>query len=706
MGNKRYVICGNAQPKLSAEAEAGALKLHLHGKDDDNKITLSIDDIRAHLYREVPNRLLDLLMIATYVFAADQAIGRGSDDAETFGSNWRRNFHFVIPVNDVGFWSSVDVVSCLQDTLGFLSDDCYEFDFVPFNEKLTTQCFFNLNNDGTLLGKPEQVVMFSGGLDSLGGAIEEVINQKRRVILVNHRATQKLDKRYLTICRALETKAPNNRPCHIRVTVNKKKWMNKEYTQRTRSFLFVSLGACIANMLDQSSVRFYENGVISLNLPMAAQVIGSKATRTTHPRVFNGFQKLISLVTGTPFVVENPFLWKTKTEIVELIAKAGCPELIGPSISCTHVWEMTQQYSHCGTCSQCLDRRFAVLAAGMETHDPIEQYKVDLFTGCRDETHKVHEDKTLYAGYLERANQADSIVQPIHFLARFPEVARALPYLGGDSGANLQRCHEMYKRHAAEVSSAMVKMFAIHGKAILQRTLPADSLMRIVYESNLPTSVSAVPVAPEPLPDNVFRRSGGAWQVRFKGQRTFIVRPLQGASYIHYLLASPNTPRPAVDVVCSAAVDCCDRAVSAHEAIEEGLQSRTNPMLDGLGKIADWKAVKDYRAEALRLLGEAEEARRVNNTVLLQQLESEMAAITGRIHEAVGVGGRLKQAGDRRKIVRDSFRNAVKRVIEQQIEGTDPLLAEHLNKAIKFGNDPCYLDDTGLKWETRPVKNG
>ena len=705
MGNERYIICGDATATIPAECEADTLRLHLYGADDDHKITLQINDIRTQMYKEVPARFHDLLDIATYVFTADQAIVRGSKDVETFGSSWRRRLHFVVPVGDVDFWRSEKVRQCLQATLGFLSDDHYEFDFVPIKQRPSFQGFLNFNDKGAMLGFPEQVVMFSGGLDSLGGAVDEIVNQKRRVILVNHRPTPKLDKRYRAIRDLLDAKAANNPPCHIRVTVHKQKWMNAEYTQRTRSFLFASLGATIANMLGQSNVRFYENGVISMNLPICAQVVGGKATRTTHPRVLHGFQTLLSMITEGTFTVENPFIWKTKGEVVSLIAKAGCAQLIGPSISCTHTWEITKEHSHCGTCSQCVDRRFSIIAAGMEQYDPLDQYKVDVFTESREKNEHIHEDKTMFASYLERANQVDRFAGATQFLARYPEIARALRYLDGDPGASVQRCHEMYKQHSAEVNAVIDKMFSLHGPAIRQRTLPADAMMRIVYESNLPTCVPVVPVYQEQLPDSTFRRCGGAWQVRFKGQKTFTVLPWLGASYIHYLLVSPNESRPAIDIVCSTAIDFCDHAVSMHEAIEAGLQSAANPMLTSLGDISDWKAVKEYRAEANELLVDIERARADNNNVLVQQLEKDMAMIVGKVNEAVGIGGKLKQAKDKRKNIRDSFRNNVKRVIEKQIKDTDLALAEHLSKAITFGNTPRYIPEDGLTWETRPVKN-
>ena len=169
-------------------------------------------------------------------------------------------------------------------------------------------------------------------------------------------------------------------------------------------------------------------------------------------------------------------------------------------------------------------------------------------------------------------------------------------------------------------------------------------MLRIVYESHLPTSVPVVPVYEEQLPENVFRRSGGGWQVRFKGRTVFTVLPWLGATYIHHLLTAPDEARPAVDIVCRGAIDYCDRAIGAKEAIDAGLQSAANPMLTSLGDISDWKAVKDYRDEATECLARIARARADNNNVDVQQLESDMAMIVGKINEAVGIRGKLKQA--------------------------------------------------------------
>ena len=45
---------------------------------------------------------------------------------------------------------------------------------------------------------------------------------------------------------------------------------------------------------------------------------------------------------------------------------------------------MTKLHPHCGQCSQCIDRRFAILAAGQDQADPEDAYKVDLLLGGRE----------------------------------------------------------------------------------------------------------------------------------------------------------------------------------------------------------------------------------------------------------------------------------------------------------------------------------
>ncbi|WP_339749228.1 7-cyano-7-deazaguanine synthase [uncultured Rubinisphaera sp.] len=704
MSYEHYIICGGVSPSLSSECETTSVRFQLYGSDNETKLTLRINDLHRQMYQNVSGRFRDLLDIATYVYAADQVVRRGKKDVETLGSYWRRDLNFFIPVRDLDFWASENVIDCLAETVGFLSDDQYRFNFFKIPKENSFQNLFNFNEEGSIFGFPEEVVMFSGGLDSLGGAIEETVVEKRRVVLVNHRSTQKLDKRYQKLREKLDKKCENNLPTHIRVTVNKKKWMNQEPTQRSRSFLYMALGATIAEMLGKSRIRFYENGVISLNLPICAQVVGSKATRTTHPRVSRGFENLLTLVSDRPFQVENPFRWITKGEVVEKIAKAGCAELITDSISCTHTWEMNNHASHCGYCSQCIDRRIAIISKQLEQHDPLSQYGIDLFTESRSKRDYMNEDKILFANYLERANQVIKIEDEMQFLKVYPEISRALPYMGGDVGRSLQLCFDLYRRHSHEVNSAVDTMLGAHLQAIRQRTIPADALLRIIYESNLPTSDPVILSKTEEMPENIFRRRGGAWQVRYQGKSDFTVLPRKGADYIHQLLSSPNERISATQIVCGAAADYCGHLLSAKQAIDDGLISSGNPLLEALGDISDWEAVRQYRDEVQRLAGELERAKSENNNIEVDEIEEEQHLILQKISEAVGLGGRLNQARDKKRNIRNALRNNINRVIAK-ISETDSALADHLTSSIAFGNSPEYRSKVPVTWVLSPIIN-
>src|SRR5262249_12989717 len=154
--------------------------------------------------------------------------------------------------------------------------------------------------------------------------IQEAIIDRRKVLLINHRSTPKVTVRHQQLVGMLNDKIGERSPLHLPVRVNKGKQLTKETTQRSRSFLYAALGATFARMIGLDRLRFYENGVMSINLPLSAQVVGARATRTTHPRVLDGFSQLFTALCERPFKVENPFLWKTKTEIVRIIGDSGC----------------------------------------------------------------------------------------------------------------------------------------------------------------------------------------------------------------------------------------------------------------------------------------------------------------------------------------------------------------------------------------------
>jgi hypothetical protein len=72
--------------------QSGArMSLSLHGKSPN--VYLKIADIGKRLLANIPDVLIDLLKIASYVYAADSAITRGGRADAQMGMRWRRK-HF------------------------------------------------------------------------------------------------------------------------------------------------------------------------------------------------------------------------------------------------------------------------------------------------------------------------------------------------------------------------------------------------------------------------------------------------------------------------------------------------------------------------------------------------------------------------------------------------------------------------------------
>lgn len=383
---ERTILCGGC-PAPSGARRDGTIELNLAGPS--HNVNLEITDISRRLASEVPDVLTDLVEIATYVYCADQVATRGGDGALAYGSNWRRRFNFNIPVRQPSFWSSNEVTACLQDTLSFLSEDEYTFRFIQHANPVQMQQYLKFDGGQAQGAELDEVMLFSGGLDSLGGAVSEALIEKRRVALVSHRSNPKIHSRQKRLVAEFGSRCQLNRPLHIPVWVHKDKALGREYTQRSRTFLYAALAAAVAIVFNLRRIRFYENGTVSLNLPISEQVIGARATRTTHPQGLNGFANLFSLLVQEPFCVENPFLWMTKTEVVNLIGDNGCGDLIKHTVSCMHTRDLTTLHTHCGSCSQCISRRFATLASRYADLDPSQMYKVDLLTGDPPHEHLV-----------------------------------------------------------------------------------------------------------------------------------------------------------------------------------------------------------------------------------------------------------------------------------------------------------------------------
>lgn len=469
--HEHLVLCGGVRPG-STGAE-NVLRLQTSGADAN--IKPRFHDLSRHFVKDVPDLLSDLLEIASYVYAADGSITRGGDRLKGMGKDWRRKLDFVIPVRRLDVWQRQDVATALAGVLGFLSDDDYSFEFANYPNPTEFASYLDLDGGTKALFAPDKVILFSGGLDSLAGAVDEVIGNGKSALLVSHHSSSKTFNRQKHLIAELQEKSPG-RVMHLPVLVQNAKSRVSEFTLRSRSFLFASLAAIAAKMNGVDRIHFFENGIVSLNLPIAPQVVGGRATRTTHPRTLAGFSNLFSLLFDEEFFVDNPFFWKTKAEVSTVMARHNCEDLIRGSVSCSHVRDMTTYKSHCGVCSQCIDRRFGTLGAGLGDFDPEESYAVRLLEDPR----VTREERDLASLYTKSALETSTMSDEAFYGKFAGQISQALRFLPGRQDDAAKGIVDLYHRHAMGVRSVLNDGIKDRSDDFLTKKLPVNCLLRMV----------------------------------------------------------------------------------------------------------------------------------------------------------------------------------------------------------------------------------
>jgi hypothetical protein len=337
-------------------------------------------DIQYSLLQPLRNASpIALDFLASVVYALDKAIVR-----QGAGDGWTREVSLSMPVSDPVRWN--DAATELTEAIKFLTGDRWRFAFLPLSGPVVFPPRRRRRGSRGIViptAALNTVCLFSGGLDSLVGVIDQLQQQDAsRLLLVGHHdgdmAGPFADQR--SLIEPLRAAYPQRlRPLFVRVG---QKPSGDEITLRSRSLLFIALGMYGASTIGpEIPLLIPENGTIALNFPLTPSRRGSCSTRTAHPYYLETLGRALRRV-GLANRLVNPLEAKTKGEVVDDCANPTLLAQLEPlTVSCAKRsrrghWRRTTAKS-CGQCMPCIYRRAALFLAGRDN----EVYGNDVCTG-------------------------------------------------------------------------------------------------------------------------------------------------------------------------------------------------------------------------------------------------------------------------------------------------------------------------------------
>lgn len=347
-----------------------------NGKDEDIQVLLNIDFQNLYKFTREKNGIgFDVFLIGCFVYGIDILLPRKDFSVD----GWSREIEVEFPVESPDIFNKGK--SDLEQLLTFLTGDYWQISFV---QRDATIPLYILKSNGKVFRETyrkshKKVSLFSGGLDSLVGVIDQLVTFKDRIVLVSHYdaafkgAKSDQDKINEVLCK----KYSHYHLLQTRVDlsgydVNGNK-INNETTLRSRSFLFLCQAIFVAHSIEDGiGILIPENGTISLNHPLTPSRRSSCSTRTAHPYYLI---KVVDFVTklGLDHLIKNEYEMKTKGEMLEECKDNDMLRATyKKSCSCAKrgtrkdIRDVSTGTNHCGICMPCIYRRVALHKIGID----------------------------------------------------------------------------------------------------------------------------------------------------------------------------------------------------------------------------------------------------------------------------------------------------------------------------------------------------
>lgn len=371
--------------------------IHLYKENDHYCTNINFDFNPLFSFaRDKESVAFDFLFFSVLIYNIDRFINRHIFSQE----GWTREIEVVnVPV--IHLAEFLNIKGSMDGAISFLTGDLWNINYCQ-SEGIHYQEKKSIKNWGDI-SVFKRVCLFSGGLDSLIGAIDKlegIQQQSEKLLLISHKDLGKEGNDQNSIMSIFRLQNLYDNKFHqiqTSVGIGKKSMgerIARESTFRSRSLLFIGMGIYAAHKIGGNvPLIIPENGTIALNIPLVPSRRSACSTRTTHPAFIHHLQDILATI-GISNPMCNPYELKTKGEMVlrsenQLILR----QLIDSSCSCakrghnSH-WDASPEIivrnhiRHCGMCLPCIYRRVSLHMNGLDINVDLN-YGTDVFNGIK-----------------------------------------------------------------------------------------------------------------------------------------------------------------------------------------------------------------------------------------------------------------------------------------------------------------------------------
>lgn len=343
-------------------------------------------------------KILDFFDMVSYICYTDFYTNR-QEDLEN-----KEKLTIEVPVNNIELFNNIKLE--IEKLLTYMTNgEKWTIKFVKQNrKKVLCRKQLALKEESY-----NSIALLSGGLDSMAGASREKENRTLFVTFSsNYIEANNAQKIYSEL---------------IKNSINKNIVIDKigiedevHYTERTRSLIFVASCLIYADYYNIEKIKIYENGIMSLNPKFN---FSRRVTKTTNQKTLCSINKILASL-NINIKVDNPFKYKTKKEVIDIIPQEYYNMLKDGTRTCSknsgivHFRNKSKGNFHCGICIACALRQIGMIDRKEKDSQyllPVEKYSFKEILKYECKISKNHNEKNDFEAAIYKFNEKRSLVE-------------------------------------------------------------------------------------------------------------------------------------------------------------------------------------------------------------------------------------------------------------------------------------------------------